>query len=132
MNYTKEIKYIKKCFLMSQKAEPIPPLGTILGNIGVNTIKFCEEFNTQTKNLPTYFLIKVTLFVYENKSFKFNIQNTTTGFLLNLLKMEKTIQTIVHNRKHNKIIFFIKIKDLVQIALYKFPKKNLNKSIYTL
>jgi ribosomal protein L11 len=45
----KDIKYIKRCYLMSQKAEAVPPLGTILGNIGVNTIKFCDEFNQFTK-----------------------------------------------------------------------------------
>jgi ribosomal protein L11 len=132
MNYTKEIKHIKKCFLMSQKAEPIPPLGTILGNIGVNTIKFCEEFNTYTKNLPNYFLVKVTLNIYENRSFVFNIKNPSTGFLLNLLKIEKTIQILVHNRKHNKIINCIKLKDLVQIALYKFPKLSIIKTILIL
>lgn len=60
----KDIKYIKKCFLMSQKAEAVPPLGTILGNIGVNTIKFCDEFNIYTKDLSNYFLLKVIILIY--------------------------------------------------------------------
>ncbi len=55
----KDIKYTKRCYLMSQKAEAVPPLGTILGNIGVNTIKFCDEFNLVTKDLPNYFSLNV-------------------------------------------------------------------------
>ena len=69
----KDIKYLKKCYLMSQKAEAVPPLGTILGNIGVNTIKFCDEFNNYTKELPNYFLLKVYIIIFENKTFKFFI-----------------------------------------------------------
>ncbi len=132
MNYIQDVKHTKKCFLMSQKAEAVPPLGTILGNIGVNTIKFCEEFNLFTKNLPIYFLVRVILYIFENRSFKFNIKSPTTGFLLNLLKFEKNIQIIVFNRKHNKLIYCIYLKDLVQIALFKLPKVNLNKAICTI
>jgi len=52
-----EAKFIKKCYLMSHNAEPIPPLGTILGNLGVNTMKFCEEFNFFTKKFTKLFSI---------------------------------------------------------------------------
>jgi large subunit ribosomal protein L11 len=87
-----DISYIKKCFIISSKAEAAPPLGTILGNIGVNTIKFCDEFNLYTKNLPSYFLLKVIIFIYENKTIKFNINKPSVGFLLNILKFEKKIK----------------------------------------
>ena len=30
-----KITHIKRCFLISKSAEPAPPLGTILGNLGV-------------------------------------------------------------------------------------------------
>jgi len=129
MNYILDIKHIKKCFLMSQKAEPVPPLGTILGNIGVNTIKFCEEFNIFTKNLPVYFLLKVTIYIFDNRTFKFNIQGPSTGFILNLLKFEKKIKVKVHNRIHDKILICINLKDLVQLALFKFSNVDLHKSI---
>jgi ribosomal protein L11 len=93
-----DITYIKKCFLMSQKAEAVPPLGTILGNIGVNTIKFCEEFNNYTTELPQYFVVRVIITVYENRSFSFIIIEPTTSFFLNILKFEKKIKVKVHDR----------------------------------
>jgi len=128
-SYILDVKHIKKCFLMSQKAEAVPPLGTILGNIGVNTIKFCEEFNLFTKELPLYFSLKVVLHIFDNRSFKFLVNSPSTGFLLNLLKFEKKIKVKVHNRMHDKILICVHLKDLIQIALFKFPHLDLEKTI---
>jgi len=128
----KDIKYIKKCFLMSQKAEAVPPLGTILGNIGVNTIKFCEEFNIYTKDLPNYFLLKVIILIYENKTFKFQINKPASSHLMSLLKFEKKIKIIIKNRAQEIILNCIKLKDLIQIAIFKFPYNKDIKSIVSI
>jgi ribosomal protein L11 len=93
-----EVLHIKKCFLVSKSAEPIPPLGTILGNLGVNTVKFCEEFNIFTKNLPTYFLVKVIIYILDNRSFKFKVFFPSTSFILNILKFEKIIKVKFFDR----------------------------------
>jgi len=82
-----EAKFIKRCYLMSHNAEPIPPLGTILGNLGVNTMKFCEEFNFFTKNLPNYFLLAVSISIYDNKSFTFKICYSSIGFFFKFIKI---------------------------------------------
>jgi len=60
-------------YIRANTAESGPPLGTTLGNIGVNTIKFCKEFNEYTKDLPSYFLLKVNIFIKKNKFFKFKV-----------------------------------------------------------
>ena len=125
----KDIKYIKKCYLMSQKAEAVPPLGTILGNIGVNTMKFCDEFNLYTKELPNYFSLKVTILIFENKTFKFFIEKPSTSFLMNLLKFEKKIKIIVKNRLNEKSFNCIKLKDLIQIARFKYPNLDIAKTL---
>jgi len=114
---------------MSNKAVPTPPLGTILGNLGVNTINFCDEFNNYTKNLPNYFLVQVKISIFENKSFKFLTKKSPTGFLINLLKFEKKIKIVYFDRLHEKIIFCINSEDVIKLALFKFPKLNLNKAI---
>jgi large subunit ribosomal protein L11 len=125
-----KIIHIKRCFLLAGLAEPAPPLGTILGNLGVNTIKFCEEFNNITSKLPSYFFVKVIIYIYENRSFSFKIKIPSLGFFLNLLKFEKKIKIKYFDRYHDKIIMCIKLKDLIQIALFKFPTININKSIF--
>jgi len=129
MSSSLKITHIKKSFLMARNAEPAPPLGTILGNLGVNTVKFCEEFNNITKNLPNYFQVKTTISIYENRSFKFLVNMPSTGFFLNLLKFEKVIKIRIHDRFHDKSIYCIKLNDVIKLALFKFPKINLNKSV---
>jgi len=49
-----EVKNVVFLFIRSQHAESGPPLGTVLGNIGINAVKFCKEFNEYTKDLPSY------------------------------------------------------------------------------
>lgn len=124
-----EVVHVKKCFLISKSAEPVPPLGTILGNLGVNTIKFCEEFNNFTKNLPSYFMLKIVIYILDNRSFKFKVIFSSTSFILNLLKFEKTIKVKFFDRLHDKIVTCILLKDIIQLALFKFPKYDLSKSI---
>lgn len=84
-------KHLKKIFIFATKADPSPPLGTILGNIGVNTSAFCKEFNDFTKNLPDYFLLKVYIYVFDNRTFKFFVKFPSTGSIINLIKVEKKI-----------------------------------------
>lgn len=124
-----EVLHVKKCFLVSKSAEPLPPLGTILGNLGVNTIKFCEEFNNYTKNLPAYLMLKVIIYILDNRSFKFIVTFSSTTFILNLLKFEKIIKVKFFDRLHEKSVTCILLKDVIQLALFKFPKIDLKKSI---
>jgi ribosomal protein L11 len=124
-----DVAHTKKCFLVSNSAEPSPPLGTILGNLGVNTVKFCEEFNLFTKNLPKYFFLKVIIYIFGNRSFKFEVLSCSTGFLLNLLKFEKVIRIYSHDRYRDKNINCIYLKDVIKIALFKFPNIDVKQSI---
>jgi large subunit ribosomal protein L11 len=95
-----DYKYLKRILIISQKADPSPPLGTVLGNLGVNTTAFCKEFNSFTKELPDYFLLKVFIKIYDNRSIKFSVKLPTTGYILNLLKIEQDMTKKVHERLH--------------------------------
>lgn len=44
-----EIKNVITIYILAQKAENTPPLGTVLGNLGVNAIKFCTELMSLQK-----------------------------------------------------------------------------------
>jgi len=91
-------KYLKQLFIRARSADPSPPLGTVLGNLGVNTVSFCTAFNLFTNNLPEYFLLKVKISIFENRSFTFVISLPTVGYLLSLLKYETTIKVKVVDR----------------------------------
>lgn len=73
-------EYVLKFYIMAQAAEPGPPLGTVLGNLGVNAVKFAKDFNAYTEHLPTYFQLKVTVLVYDNRSFSFQTALASTSY----------------------------------------------------
>jgi len=112
-------------YIRANSAESGPPLGTTLGNIGVNTIKFCKEFNEFTKDLPNYFMLRVSIVIAENKSFTFTVDLPSVGFLISLLKKEETL------KNKDGIITttnYIYLEDLLKLSKFKFPNYDIKKS----
>jgi ribosomal protein L11 len=114
-----------RMFMRAQLLESGPPVGTVLGNIGLNAVKFTKDFNEFTKDLPSYFSLKVTIAVLEDRSYTFTVAAPSTGFIINLLKFDRIFSFF--GKSVNKSC--INLKSLVQLALFKFPRKNLKKSI---
>jgi len=85
------LRHVIDVYLRSVSADAGPPLGTVLGNLGVNTSKFCKDFNEYTKSLPSYFLVRVRIFIYENRTFSFVVSLPSLTYLLSILKFQKTI-----------------------------------------
>jgi len=50
-------------YIRANSAEAGPPLGTILGNLGINTVKFCKDFNEYTQGLPNYLKLSLKIVV---------------------------------------------------------------------
>ena len=120
-----EVLHTVTIFLRAQMAESGPPLGTILGNLGINTIKFCKEFNDFTQDLPSYFLLKVTILILEDKSISFTVKLPTIGSLIGLLKFDIKVE-----QSGKEIIqSCISLKHVVQLAKLKFPHLDLQFSI---
>jgi len=122
-------KHSKRIFIRAGTADPSPPLGTVLGNLGVNTVSFCTSFNLFTKSLPNYFVLKVNIFIYENRSTTFLVNLPSTGYFLNLLKFEKVIKVRVFDKYHDKNVFSIRLLEVIKLARLKFPELPLCKSI---
>ena len=116
----RSVKNICKLYIMSGTANANPPLGTILGNMGVNTIGFCTSFNNLCNELPSYFLLKVIINIFDNKSFIFNISFPAIGSILNLLKKERIIKIRVNDRWHDKTIFCVKLYDILVLTQIKY------------
>lgn len=123
------IKHIKKIYLRAQSADPAPPLGTVLGNLGVNTNTFCTSFNLYTKNLSSYFSLKVIIYIFENRTATFIVNLPSIGFILNLLKFNKVIKVRVYDRVHEKTVSCVKLYSLLKLARLKFPYLSLKSAL---
>lgn len=112
-------------YIQSQNADSGPPLSTILGNFGINTLKFCKDFNEYTKELPSYFLLKVFITVFEDRSFSFLVFLPSTGFILSLLKFKQ--KYYIHGVEYEHEC--ISLESVVRLSLFKFPGKSLEESV---
>jgi len=63
------------------KATPAPPVGTALGQHGVNIVAFTKEFNERTKN-DAGLIIPVVITVYEDRSFTFVTKTPPAAVLI--------------------------------------------------
>jgi large subunit ribosomal protein L11 len=66
----KKIKAIIKLQIPAGKANPAPPVGTALGQHGVNIMAFCKEYNARTAS-QVGTIIPVEITVYQDQSFTF-------------------------------------------------------------
>lgn len=107
-------------FLRAKNVDSGPPLSTILGNFGVNTIAFCKEFNEFTKELPNYFLIEVIIIINGDRTYNFNLKEPTAAFLLKLVVKKTEILKKGSGGLKIDYIKVIKLYDIYLICLFKF------------
>lgn len=76
----KKISGYIKLLIEAGKASPSPPVGPALGQRGVNIMEFCKAFNAQTSSSDG--LLPVTVTVYADRSFDFQVKTPPTSYLL--------------------------------------------------
>ena len=66
----KKIQAVVKLQIKAGQATPAPPVGTALGQHGVNIMEFCRQYNEATQAF-TGQVIPAELTIYEDRSFTF-------------------------------------------------------------
>ena len=66
----KKIKAIIKLQIPAGKANPAPPIGSALGQHGINIMGFCKEYNERTA-AQAGSIIPAEITIYEDRSFTF-------------------------------------------------------------
>lgn len=127
----KEVK-ILKFYMFSNSAEVNPFLSTLFGTLGLNTNKFCKDFNEHTKNLPNFFLLKVIVVINGRSISAFKFFLPTVSFFLNNLCFFKKYKIIKKNRNYLKDIKVIDLKTLLLIYKLKFFGNEYNISMKSL
>jgi len=66
----KKVLALVKLQIRAGQATPAPPVGTALGQHGVNIMDFCRQYNEATQQFEGQ-VIPVELTIYEDRSFSF-------------------------------------------------------------
>ena len=77
----KEVVKKIKLAIEAGKANPAPPVGTVLGPAGINLQEFCTKYNEQTRDKMGD-VLPVEISIYDDRSFDFIIKTPPTAFLI--------------------------------------------------
>jgi large subunit ribosomal protein L11 len=70
-----------KLQIVAAQATPAPPVGTALGQHGVNIMEFCKQYNEATQQFAGQ-VIPVELTIYEDRSFSFVLKQPPAAELI--------------------------------------------------
>ncbi len=94
----KAVSTIIKLQIPAGQANPAPPVGSALGQHGVNIQDFCSQFNEKTKDQMGN-LIPVVITVYEDRSFTFITKKPPASTLIKKALNLKKGSGISHKEK---------------------------------
>ncbi|MFC2070251.1 50S ribosomal protein L11 [Chloroflexota bacterium] len=119
----KKIRAIIKLQIPAGKANPAPPVGSALGQHGVNIMAFCKEYNDRTSS-QSGSIIPAEITVFEDRSFSFIVKTPpTTDLLKKAIEVEKgsgasgSEKAGVLSREKLREIAGIKAKDLSSVNI---------------
>jgi large subunit ribosomal protein L11 len=121
MAEAKKVQAKVKMVIMGGQATPAPPVGSSLGQHGVNMMDFINPFNEQTqdrKGQPTPVLVTI----YEDKSMDFVIKGTPAKVLIKEALKLKKASGVPNKEKVGKLTQ----AQLTEIAEKKMPDLNAN------
>lgn len=115
----KKITQKLKLQIPAGKANPAPPVGPALGQVGVNIGDFVNKFNEATKEMQGD-IIPVEISVYEDRTFDFILKTPpAASLILKAIGVEKGSGSNI-NKKAGKI----NEDQIRQIAEQKMPDLN--------
>src|SRR5206468_9890273 len=99
----KKIVGLIKLQVPAGKANPSPPIGPALGQMGLNIMEFCKAFNSQTQKMEPGLMLPVVITAYADKSFTFILKSPPASVLIKkAIKLEKGSKT-PHTDKVGKL-----------------------------
>jgi large subunit ribosomal protein L11 len=77
----KKVAAVVKLHIPAGKASPAPPVGTALGQHGINIMTFCKEYNARTASQSGQ-IVPVEITIYADRSFTFVTKTPPASDLL--------------------------------------------------
>jgi large subunit ribosomal protein L11 len=102
-------------------ATPAPPVGTALGQHGVNIMDFCKQYNDQTQQFAGQ-VIPAVLTIFEDRSFSFILKQPP---MAELIKQAAGIEKGSGEPNRDKVAT-INARQVREIAERKMPDLNAN------
>jgi large subunit ribosomal protein L11 len=115
----KKITAVVKLQIKAGQATPAPPVGTALGQHGVNIMEFCRQYNEATQAQMGQ-VIPVELTIYEDRTFSFITKQSPAA---EMLKSAAGLEKGSGEPNRNKVAQVTR-EQIRQIAQQKMPDLN--------
>lgn len=111
----KKVTAVVKLQIPAGKANPAPPVGSILGPHGVNIMGFCKEFNEKTSS-QSGMIIPAEITIYEDRSFTFILKTPPAPVLL---KKAAGLEKASDNPLKNKVgkVTRAQVKEIAELKM---------------
>ncbi len=119
MSKKKPLKALVKLQIPAGKANPAPPVGSVLGPHGIQIQEFCQQFNAQTQQMGDT-IVPVEISIYEDRTFSFILKSPPASFLVLKAAGVKSGSKESHKTKVGKITK----KQALEIAEVKMADLN--------
>jgi len=113
-----------KLRILAGQAKPMPPVGPVLGQYGIDLRKFCDFFNEQTKLLDKNLLLNVKIKIIGADKFNIILSvPSSTFYLKKVLNLKKgtsiTNQLVCENNQIEVILLYeiAKVRVLLKTKL---------------
>jgi large subunit ribosomal protein L11 len=120
---SKKVSGFVKLQVPAGKANPSPPIGTVLGPRGINIMEFCKTFNAQTQQVEQGTPIPVEITIYSDKTFTFIMKTPPNTFFL---KKAAGIEKGSPNTGRGSFVGKLTIDQIREVAQKKMPDLNAN------
>lgn len=118
---SKEIKGKIKLQIGGASATPAPPVGSSLGQHGVNIMEFCKQFNAKTANRKGE-TVPVEITIYKDRTFSFVVKTAPASELI----LKKINVSKGSSRPNTQKVGKISWRDIEEIAKVKLADLNAN------
>ena len=115
----KKVLAVAKLQIRAGQATPAPPVGTALGQHGVNIMEFCRQYNEATQQYMGQ-VIPVELTIYEDRTFSFFTKQPPAS---ELLKQAAGLEKASGEPNRNKVATLSR-SQIREIAQRKMPDLN--------
>lgn len=112
---TRAVKQVLKFTIPACKAAPAPPVGPRLGQMGVNIMQFCKDFNAATAHYVDGTPLTTIVTAFSDRSASFNIRTPPVSHLVKLAAGVDKGSSAPHHKK----VGTITLKHVYEIAKIK-------------
>jgi large subunit ribosomal protein L11 len=123
----KKIKAVVKIQIQAGKANPAPPVGTVLGPLGVNLMQFVKEYNARTAGQVGQ-TVPAEVTVFQDGSFNFVLK---TPPAVDLIKKAVGVQrgSAVPNRDKVASITNQQLREIAEIKMKDLNALDLDSAV---